>query len=152
MLGYLVVCMSRKHNWYAYALMGTVDRCGYCGLQKCTICDARGPYPSIWHTLKPFFVEFDWFVVIASRLSAYISRYGDFCANNNDNNNDNDDTTDYFTPLRMCAGNYVRICQLCAYQYNLCMDYHPRSKKADWHQTPYQLQHPDCRSNTHLQW
>ena len=37
-----------------------------------------------------FFAEFDWFVVITSRLDAYISRYGDFCAN------DNDDMTDYF--------------------------------------------------------
>ena len=31
-----------------------------------------------------------------SCLDAYISRYGDFCINDND-----DDTTDYFTPLRM---------------------------------------------------
>ena len=30
MLGHLIVVrMSRKHNWYAYALMGTVDRRGY---------------------------------------------------------------------------------------------------------------------------
>ena len=47
MLGHLVVRMSRKHNWYAYALMGTVDRRGYGGQQKGTICDAHGPYPSI---------------------------------------------------------------------------------------------------------
>ena len=47
MLGHLVVRMSRKHNWYVYALMGTVDRRGYDGQQKGTICDARGPYPSI---------------------------------------------------------------------------------------------------------
>ena len=40
--------------------------------------------------------------MLTSRLDAYISRYGDFCANDNDN--DNDDTTDYFTPLRMRAG------------------------------------------------
>ena len=39
MLGHLVVHMSRKHKWYAYALMGTVDRRGYGGLQKGTICD-----------------------------------------------------------------------------------------------------------------
>ena len=55
MLGHLVVRMSRKHNWYAYALMGTVDRRGYGGQQKGTICDARGPYPSICRTLKPVF-------------------------------------------------------------------------------------------------
>ena len=47
-----------------------------------------------------FFAEFDWFVVITNRLDAYISRYGDFCANDNNDN----DTTDYFTPLRMRAG------------------------------------------------
>ena len=34
--------------------------------------------------------------MITSRLDAYILRYGDFCANDNDD----DDTTDYFTPLR----------------------------------------------------
>ena len=41
--------------------------------------------------------------MITSRLDAYISRYGDFCASDN-NDNDNDDTTDYFTTLRMRAG------------------------------------------------
>ena len=43
----LVVRMSRKHNGMYYALMGTVDRRGYGGQQKGTICDTRGPYPSI---------------------------------------------------------------------------------------------------------
>ena len=48
-----------------------------------------------------FFTEFDWLFVLTSCLDAYISRYGDFCAHNND-------TTDYFTPLRMRArGNYA---------------------------------------------
>ena len=48
MFGHLVVRMSRKHSYmYAYALMGTIDRRGYGGQQKGTICDARGPYPSI---------------------------------------------------------------------------------------------------------
>ena len=42
--------------------------------------------------------------MITSRLDAYISRYGDFCANNDDNNDNDDDATDYFTPLRMRAG------------------------------------------------
>ena len=52
----LVVRMSRKHNYrYAYVLRGTVDRRGYGGQQKGTICDARGPYPSISRTLKPVF-------------------------------------------------------------------------------------------------
>ena len=32
----------------------------------------------------------------------YISRYGDFCAHDND---DNDDTTDYFTPCACARGN-----------------------------------------------
>ena len=33
------------------------------------------------------FTKFDW-LVLTSRLDSYISRYGDFCANNNDNDND----------------------------------------------------------------
>ena len=36
-----------------------------------------------------------------SCLDAYISRYGDFCANDD---NDNDDTTDYFTPCACAHG------------------------------------------------
>ena len=36
-----------------------------------------------------------------SRLDAYISRYGNFCAHND---NDNDDTTDYINPLHMQVG------------------------------------------------
>ena len=37
------------------ALMGTIDKRGYGIQQKGTIYDARGPYPSIWRTLKPVF-------------------------------------------------------------------------------------------------
>ena len=33
--------------------VGTVDRCGYGGQQKGTICDVHGPCLSIWHSLKP---------------------------------------------------------------------------------------------------
>ena len=54
-----------------------------------------------------FFAEFDSFFMIMSRLDAYISRYGDFCANN-----DNDDTTDYFTPCACARGNYVYMYRL----------------------------------------
>ena len=55
-----------------------------------------------------FFAEFDWFIVLTSRLDAYISRYGDFCANDNDNDNNNDDdTTDYFTPCACARGNNI---------------------------------------------
>ena len=35
-----------------------------------------------------------------SRLDAYISRYGDFCAND-------DDTTNYFTPCACMRGKYL---------------------------------------------
>ena len=66
-----------------------------------TLVDRIPRFDAHW---SQFFAEFDWFVVITSRLDAYISRYGGFCANDNNNNNDNDDTTDYFTPLRMHAG------------------------------------------------
>ena len=65
-----------------------------------TLVDCIPQFDAHW---SHFFAEFDWFVVLTSRLDAYISRYGDFCANDNDNDNDND-TTDYFTPLRMRAG------------------------------------------------
>ena len=46
-------------------------------------------------------------IMLTSRLDAYISRYGDFCAHNdNDNDNDSDnDTTDYFTPCACARGN-----------------------------------------------
>ena len=86
--------------------MGTVDRCGYGGQQKAAICDTRGPYPRFDAHWSQFFAEFDWFVVITSRLDAYISRYGDFCANDN-NGDDNDDTTDYFTPCACARGNDI---------------------------------------------
>ena len=43
----LVVRLSRKHNGHASCIVGTVDRRGYGGQQIGTICDTRGPYPSI---------------------------------------------------------------------------------------------------------
>ena len=42
--------------------------------------------------------------MLTSRLDTYISKYGDFCANDNNNNDDND-TTDYFTPCACARGN-----------------------------------------------
>ena len=44
---------------------------------------------------------FDWFVVITSRLDAYISRYGDFCANDN---NDAPTTQPITLPLAHARG------------------------------------------------
>ena len=64
--------------------------------QFVTLVDRIPQFEAHW---SQFFAKFDWFVVIMSHLDAYISRYGDFCANDND-----DDTTDYFTPLCMRAG------------------------------------------------
>ena len=43
--------------------------------------------------------------MLTSRLDAYISRYGDFFANDDDNNND---TTDYFTPCACARGKNVK--------------------------------------------
>ena len=40
--------------------------------------------------------------MLTSRLDAYISRYGDFRANDNDND---DNKTDYFTPCACARGN-----------------------------------------------
>ena len=48
-----------------------------------------------------FFAEFDSFFMITSPIDTYISRYGDFCANNDD------DTTDYFTPCACVRGNNI---------------------------------------------
>ena len=42
--------------------------------------------------------------MLMSRLDAYISRYGDFCAHDD---NDNNDTTDYFTPCTCGRGNNI---------------------------------------------
>ena len=68
-----------------------------------TLVDRIPRFDAYW---SQFFAEFDWFVMITSRLDAYISRYGDFCANdNNDDDNNNDDTTDYFTPCACARGN-----------------------------------------------
>ena len=52
--------------------------------------------------------------MITSRIDAYISRYGDFCAND-DNNNDNDDTTDYFTSLEHTPHTWVHLYSVSSY-------------------------------------
>ena len=44
-------------------------------------------------------------IVLTSCLDVYISRYGDFCAHD-DNDDNNNDTTDYFTPCACARGNY----------------------------------------------
>ena len=81
--------MSRKHMvpWRVYiAWVGTVDRCGYIGQQKGTICDTCSLCPPIWSILKPLF------------HCAYVS-----LSDHDDNYNDDDSTTNYmymyFTPL-----------------------------------------------------
>ena len=69
-----------------------------------TLVDRIPRFDAHW---SHFFAKFDWFIVLTSRLDAYISRYGGFCANNDNDNNDNDDddTTDYFTPCTYAQGN-----------------------------------------------
>ena len=78
------------------------------------------PSPSISRTLKPIFRRIRLirctYELLSPCLDAYISKYGDFCAN------DNNDTTDYFTPCACARGNnavprgsrrartYVRTC------------------------------------------
>ena len=49
-----------------------------------------------------FFADFDWLAVLISPLDAYISRYGDFCAND-------DDKTDCFTSCTYAQGNYKKV-------------------------------------------
>ena len=45
--------------------------------------------------------------MLTSRLDAYISKYSDFCAHDDNDNNDDNDTTDYFTPCACARGNYL---------------------------------------------
>ena len=101
MLGHLVVRMSRKHNWYAYALWALSIGVATVANKKAlfvTLVDRIPQFDAHW---SQFFAEFDWLVMITSRLDAYISRYGDFCANDNDN------TIDYLTPCACTRGNYL---------------------------------------------
>ena len=54
--------------------------------------------------------------MLTSRLDVYISRYGDFCAHD-DNDDNNNDTTDYFTPCACARGNnYVQV--HCMYRWD----------------------------------
>ena len=91
MLGHLVVHMSRStigmhRHWWALSI----------GVAM--VANKKALFVTLVHRIprfdahwSQFFADFDWFVVITSRLDAYtcISRYGNFCANDNDNNNDN---------------------------------------------------------------
>ena len=54
---WLLSCAHEQKTHWACIMhwVGTVDRCGYVSQQKGTICDARGPCPTIWSTLKPVF-------------------------------------------------------------------------------------------------
>ena len=49
--------------------------------------------------------------MLMSHLDAYTSRYGDFCANDD---NDNNNTTDDFTPCTCVQGNNVCLIAGCA--------------------------------------
>ena len=52
--------------------------------------------------------------MLTSRLDAYISRYGNFCAHDNDDN-DNNDTADYFTPCACAQGNNILTLVVCLF-------------------------------------
>ena len=87
--------MSRKYAYALWALSIGVATVANKKSLFVTLVDRILQFHAYW---SQFFAEFDWFIVLTSRLDTYISRYGNFYAN------DNDDTTDYFTPLRMHAG------------------------------------------------
>ena len=72
-------CAHHQKYMACMRWVGTVDRCGYGGQQKDSICDVREGCPSIWTPLNPVFAKFDWFVGLTSCLDAYIWRYGDLC-------------------------------------------------------------------------
>ena len=89
--------MSKKHNGMHYALsrqsIGVVTLAKKKALFEIPV-DHVHRFDAQWSL---FFTEFDWCIVFTSRLEAYISRYGDFFAHDNDN-----DMTDY--PLHMRTG------------------------------------------------
>ena len=76
-----------------------------------TLLDHNPQFDAHW---SQFFAEFNWFVVLASRLDACISRYGNFCAN--------DDTTDYFSPCAWARGNDVTTVAFSDSDLNLFAD------------------------------
>ena len=57
---------------------------------------------------RHFFAIYDILTALATHQDAYISRSGDFCANNDDNDNDK---TNYFTPCA-CAARRVNMLQI----------------------------------------
>ena len=77
-----------------HALMGTVDRRGYGGHKKALFMTLVVHILDLTRTEGIFLPNSINYVVLMSLLDAYILRYGNFCANDN---NDDDDTTDYFT-------------------------------------------------------
>ena len=52
--------------------------------------------------------------MLTSRFDAYISKYGDFCAHDDNDNNDDNDKTDYFTPCACARGNNNNIGLFCS--------------------------------------
>ena len=75
-----------------------------------TVANKKAPFLMVvdripWFDAS-FFAEFNWLAVLTSPLDAYISRYGDFCANDNIDIN-NDGMTDCFTPCVCARGNKV---------------------------------------------
>ena len=66
-LGHLVVRWAESTMVCIMHRVGTVDRRGYGSQQRGTVCDTRGPCPSIWRTLKPFF-RWIWLIRCAYKL------------------------------------------------------------------------------------
>ena len=59
--------------------------------------------------MSPFFAVFDSLVANTARKSAWKSRSGRFCADNDDNNNNDDRQTNRLLyPLRMCAARVIK--------------------------------------------
>ena len=131
----LVARMSRKHNAMHQSLwalsIGVATVANKMALFV-TLVDRIPRFDAHW---SHFFAEFDWFVVLTSRLDAYISRYGDFCANDNDNDDD-DDTTYFFTPCACVRGNKL---ELIEHIPRVPWQYHPNWVILPWH-TGYGIQ------------
>ena len=109
MLGHLVVRMSRKHNWYAYALWAL-------SIGVATMANKKGLFMTLVDCIPRFDAHrsqcFDRFV-ITSCLDAYIIL---FCAK--DDNDNKNDTSDYFTPLLMRAARVINASHCSPHYYS----------------------------------
>ena len=103
---------QKAHACICLCKVGTVDRCGYNGQLKYTICDVYRPCHSILSILNRVFHQLR-FVVLTDQSGAQMSRYSDFGGDNRWIDGQTDRQTDkpIALPLRMAQGKYWRLSQ-----------------------------------------